>query len=60
MEDMMGGIAAAAMDMKATQLQENYSASMLRRTMDTAQMEAQKLLEMMPQIPKGQYVDVYA
>ncbi len=60
MEDMMGSVAMMAMEMKAAAYDESYSVSMMKKTMDTVETEAQNLLEMMPQVPKGQYVDVYA
>ena len=63
MDDMMTGIAAMAMDMKAAQFQQNYDLAVTKKAMNTQEDAAAKLLDMLPrtpQIPKGQYLDVYA
>ncbi len=59
--DMMSGIASQAMSMKAAEFAQNYSISVTKKAMDTQEMAAQELLEMLPDTPaKGQYIDVYA
>ncbi len=61
--DMMEGIAAQAMSMKAAEFAQNYSVSVTKKAMDTQEMAAQELLEMLPDVSamsKGQYIDVYA
>ena len=62
--DMMTDIAAMAMDMKAAQFQQNYSLSVAKKAMDTGEEMAETLINDMmpqvPQIPKGEYIDVYA
>ncbi len=58
---MMDGIAAQAMSMKSAEIAQSYSIAMTKKTMDTQELAAQELLEMLPQAPaKGQYIDVYA
>ena len=62
--DMMTDIAAMAMDMKAAQFQQNYSLSVAKKAMDSGEEMAETLINDMmpqiPQIPKGEYIDVYA
>ena len=68
--DMMTDIAAMAMDMKAAQFQQNYDLAVAKKAMNTGEEMAETLIDDMlpqsapipqvPQIPKGQYVDVYA
>jgi len=62
---MMESIAGMAMDMSAAQFATSYSISMTKKMMDTQELAAQEMLNMLPQqpamsIPKGQYIDVYA
>jgi len=60
---MMDGIAAQAMSMNSAEIAQNYSIAVAKKTMDTQELAAQELLEMLPQTPavaKGQYIDVYA
>lgn len=58
---MMDAIAGAAMNMSAAQFAVQYSTAMERKAMDTMEMAAQELLEMLPPAPaKGQYIDTYA
>lgn len=58
---MMDAIASAAMSMSAAQFSVQYSSALERKAMDTMEMAAQELLEMLPAVPaKGQYIDTYA
>lgn len=57
---MMESIASAAMSMQAAQLSMNYSMAIERKVMDTQEMAAQELLQMLPDIPRGQFIDTYA
>ncbi len=57
---MMDSIASAAMSMKAMEFSVQYSSALERKAMDTMEMAAQELLNMLPDIPKGQYIDTYA
>nr|WP_325186586.1 YjfB family protein [uncultured Oscillibacter sp.] len=58
---MMDAIASASMNMSAAQFSVQYSMAMERKAMDTMEMAAQELLEMLPAVPaKGQYIDTYA
>jgi len=54
----MYGIAATSMAMSQAQLAQGVAVSMMRKTMDTAEMEAAQLLEMLP--PSDNLIDVYA
>ena len=58
--DMMSGIAATATSLSAAQLQQNYSLAVTKKAMDTQEMQAQAMLEMMAQPMKGTYIDTYA
>ena len=57
---MMEAIASAAMNMQAAQLSVNYSMAIERKVMDTQEMAAQELLQMLPDIPRGQFIETYA
>ncbi len=60
---MMNGIAAQAMSIQTAEIAQSYSIAMTKKTMETQELAAQELLEMLPQTPavaKGQYIDVYA
>ena len=60
---MMDGIAATATSLSAAQLQQSYSISVAKKVMDTQEMAAQAMLDMMAQQPtlaKGTYIDTYA
>lgn len=60
---MMESIAGMAMDMSAASFATNYSLSVTKKMMDTQELAAQELLNMLPDIqslPKGQYIDTYA
>ena len=61
--DMMTDIAAMAMNMKSAQLQQNYSVAVAEKAMDLQRSAAAEMAQLMPevpQIPKGEYIDVYA
>ncbi len=58
--EMMNSIAYASMAMSAAQLQQSYSVSLTKKAMESAEQQAAELLEALPQVPKGQYIDVYA
>ena len=58
---MMNSIASAAMNMKAAEFSVQYSVALEKKAMDTIEMAAQELLEMLPDsTPMGQYIDTYA
>lgn len=58
---MMDSIASAAMSMSAAQFSVQYFTALERKAMDTMEMAAQELLNMLPDAPaKGQYIDTYA
>lgn len=58
---MMDSIASAAMNMKAAEFSVQYSTALEKKAMDTMEMAAQELLEMLPDAPSmGQYIDTYA
>lgn len=61
--DLMQGIAATATSLSAAQLQESYSIAVSKKAMDTQELAAQSMLEMLAQQPapaKGTYIDTYA
>lgn len=59
--DMMNSIASASMTMSEAQIQQQYAISVQKKAMETEELAAQELLEMLPQMPaKGQYIDVFA
>lgn len=58
---MMESIASAAMSMKAAEFSVQYSTAVTKKVMETAEMAAQELLEMLPSDPgMGQFIDTYA
>ena len=61
---MMESIAGMAMDMSAAQFATNYSIAVTKKMMDTQELAAQELLNMLPDqaamVPKGDFIDVYA
>lgn len=60
---MMNSIAGTAMSLNSAELMQQYSLSVTKKAMDTQEVMAQKMLEMLPQqtVPaKGMYIDVYA
>lgn len=59
--DLTAGIAAASMTMSTAKLQMNVNLSMTKKAMDSQEMAARQLLEMLPVSQElGQYVDVQA
>ncbi len=61
--DMMSSIAAESMGLSAAATAQQYSVSVAKKVMDTQELAAQELLEMLPQqpqVPMGRYLDVYA
>ncbi len=60
--DLMSGIAADVISMKNTDMGVAYSAAIAKKAMDTTELAAQEILEMIPQTPPptGYTVDVYA
>lgn len=61
--DLMEGIAATATSLSAAQFQQSYSLAVSKKAMDTQEMAAQSMLEMLAQQPspaKGAYIDTYA
>lgn len=58
--DLMNSIAAQSMSMSAAQFAQQYSLSVAKKAMETQELAAQELLDMLPQNPMGQYIDVYA
>ena len=61
MDNMMTDVALMAMDMKATQYRQSYDVSVAKKAMDTQEDLAVKMItDMMPQVPKGDFIDVYA
>lgn len=60
---MMESIAGMAMDMSAASFATQYSMSVTKKMMDTQELAAQEMLNMLPDIqslPKGKYIDTYA
>lgn len=59
---MMDSIAASAMSMSALQFQQSYSVALTKKAMDSQELAAQELLEMLPAPPAepGTHIDVYA
>lgn len=63
--DMMSSIAAGATSLSAAQFQQSYSLAVTKKAMDTQELQAQAVLEMLNQAPiqapaQGSYIDVYA
>lgn len=58
--EMMNSIAQASMSMSAANFEQQYSISVMKKSMDSAEQEMDAILDMLPQQPKGQYIDVYA
>ena len=60
---MMTSIAGTAMSLNSAELMQQYSLSVTKKAMDTQEVMAQKMLEMLPQQAapaKGMYIDIYA
>ena len=60
MDALMNTVAFQAASMKADALGQAYAMRMEKEVMNLDEQMAAKELEMLPQVPKGQYVDVYA
>ena len=58
--DLMNDIVMMSMQMKAADFAQNYSVSVLKKVMDMPELSAELLSDMVPMVPKGQYIDVYA
>ena len=52
----MDGIGA----MSGAEFAMNYAMSIERKAMDTVEMAAQEMLTMLPDVPKGEFIDTYA
>ena len=51
--DMMNSIASSAMNMSATQFEQQYSISVQKKAMETQELALQELQEMLPPSPYG-------
>ncbi|MBQ9493195.1 MAG: hypothetical protein IJR54_05605 [Oscillibacter sp.] len=60
MDALMNTVAYQSMSLKADMLEQVYSTRLAKEAMNMDAQMAVKELEMLPQIPKGQYIDVYA
>ena len=58
--ELSNDIAALSMSMKTEQFMQDYSVSLTKKVMDTQELELQAIEQMMPTIPKGEFIDVYA
>lgn len=56
--DMMNSIAAASMEMSAASLAQQASISLQKKAMDSQEVMAQQMLEMLP--PTNSVIDTYA
>lgn len=60
-ETMMDAIASASMSMSQAQFSVEYAMSMAKKVMDTQELAAEEMLEMLPPAQSlGQYIDTYA
>lgn len=60
---MMNSVASMATSMNAAKLAVSYSTAVAKKVMDTQELAAQEMLEMLPETPaiaKGQLIDTYA
>ena len=58
---MMDSIAAMSVGMSNAQLQQNVSISVTNKAMDSAELAAQEMLQMLPSTPGvGDNIDTYA
>lgn len=58
---MMDAIASASMSMSQAQFSVEYAMSMAKKVMDTQELAAEEMLEMLPPAQSlGQYIDTYA
>ena len=62
--DLTSGVAQMAMQMKSMDARQSYSVAVQEKVMDQMETAGQEFQELMPesvaQIPKGEYIDVYA
>lgn len=56
--DLMTGVASMAMSLQSVSLQQSYSLAIAKKSMETQEMAAQELLQMLP--PQQSVIDVYA
>ena len=58
---MMDAIASASMSRSAAQFSVEYAMSMAKKVMDTQELAAEEMLEMLPPTQSlGQFIDTYA
>lgn len=58
---MMDSIAAMSMSMSAASIAQDYSIGVAKKAMESTELAAQELLEMLPETPPmGQFIDTYA
>lgn len=58
---MMDSIGAVSVNMHAAQLQQSVSISVAKKAMDSAELAAQEMLQMLPDTSgRGQVIDTYA
>ena len=58
---MMDSIGAVSVNMHAAQLQQSVSISVAKKAMDSAELAAQEMLQMLPDTSgMGQVIDTYA
>ena len=59
---MMESVAGAAMELKSSQVMQNYSISLAKKVMDSQEQMASTIIsDMMPQqmeMPKGDFIDI--
>ncbi len=60
MDALMNTVAYQSMALKSDTLEQVYSTRLAKEAMNMDAQMALNELEMLPQIPKGQYIDVYA
>lgn len=60
MDALMNTVAFQAMQLKSDTLEQVYSARLQKEAMNMDAQMAMKEIDMLPQVPKGEYIDVYA
>lgn len=58
--DIMSDIAATSMSMHQASLQQDVSLAVTKKVMDTQELAGQEMLRMLPEPPRGEYIDTYA
>lgn len=58
--DMMTDFAAMSVNMNQAALQQDVSLAVTKKVMDTQELAGQELQRMLPELPKGKYIDTYA